>query len=52
MNHSGYGKTMENVKSRMEMHLTTCDINAKKWFSKTNLKKLHEKFWIVYDRNV
>jgi hypothetical protein len=44
MNNSVYGKTMENVKNRMEMHLTTCDIKAKKWFSKTNLKNCTRNF--------
>ena len=32
MNNSVYGKTMENVKNRMEMHLTTSEENAVKWW--------------------
>ena len=39
MNNSVYGKTMENVKHRMDLHLTGCDQNAVKWFSKSNLKR-------------
>ena len=38
MNNSVFGKTMENVKNRMSLHLTTDNDNAIKWFSKANLK--------------
>ena len=38
MNNSVFGKTMENVKNRMQLHLTTNNDNAIKWFSKVNLK--------------
>jgi len=38
MNNSVFGKTMENVKNRMELHLTIEDNNAEKWFSKINFK--------------
>ena len=38
MNHSVFGKTMEQVKNRMKLHITTDEQNAKKWFSKINLK--------------
>ena len=38
MNNSVFGKTMENVKNRMQLHLTTDNDNAIKWFSKVNLK--------------
>ena len=38
MNNSVVGKTMENVKNRMSLHLTTDNDNAIKWFSKANLK--------------
>jgi hypothetical protein len=44
MNNSVYGKTMENVKNRMEMHLTTSEENAVKWFSKDNLKTCSNVF--------
>jgi len=33
-----YGKTMENVRNRMQLHLTTDDENARKWFDKVNFK--------------
>ena len=39
MNNSVFGKTMENVKNRVNIHATTSDKNAVKWFSKVNLKK-------------
>jgi hypothetical protein len=42
MNNSVFGKTMENVKNRMNLHLTTSDDNAVKWFSKPNLKDCFE----------
>jgi hypothetical protein len=38
MNNSVFGKTMENVKNRMKLHLTIDDNNAIKWFSKATLK--------------
>jgi hypothetical protein len=38
MNNSVYGKTMENVKNRMQLHMTTNNDNAVKWFSKLNFK--------------
>ena len=44
MNNSVYGKAMENVKNRMEMHLTTSEENAVKWFSKDNLKTCSNVF--------
>ena len=38
MNNSVFGKTMQNVKNQMQLHITTDDNNAIKWFSKVNLK--------------
>ena len=38
MNNAVFGKTMENVKNRMQVHLTTDHDNAVKWFSKVNFK--------------
>ena len=38
MNNAVFGKTMENVKNRMKLHLTTDHDNAVKWFSKLNFK--------------
>ena len=38
MNNAVFGKTMENVKNRVNIHATTSDKNAIKWFSKVNLK--------------
>ena len=38
MNNSVCGKTMENVRNRMKMHLTTDDDNVEKWFSKPTFK--------------
>jgi hypothetical protein len=38
MNNAVFGKTMENVKNRMQLHLTTDHDNAVKWFSKANFK--------------
>ena len=42
MNNSVFGKTMENSKNRMQLHLTTDDDNAVKWFSKPNFKRAKE----------
>jgi hypothetical protein len=38
MNNSVFGKTMENVRNRMNLHLTTDHENAVKWFSKPEFK--------------
>ena len=38
MNNAVFGKTMENVKNRVSLHLTTDESNAVKWFSKINFK--------------
>ena len=38
MNNSVFGKTMENVKNRINLHLTDNEANAIKWFSKINFK--------------
>jgi hypothetical protein len=38
MNNAVFGKTMENVKNRMDLHMTTNHDNAIKWFSKISLK--------------
>jgi hypothetical protein len=42
MNNSVFGKTMENGENRMNLHLTTKDANAVKWFSKPQLKSAKE----------
>jgi hypothetical protein len=42
MNNSVFGKTMENVKNRMSLHLTINDKNAVNWFSKPTLKGAKE----------
>jgi hypothetical protein len=36
MNNAVLGKTMENVRNRIKMHLTNDDDNAEKWFSNVN----------------
>jgi hypothetical protein len=44
MNNSVFGKTMENVRNRMQLHLTADDRNAEKWFSKPHFKNCTETF--------
>jgi len=38
MNNAVFGKPMENVKNRANIHATTSDTNAVKWFSKMTFK--------------
>ena len=62
MNNAVFGKTMENVKNRVSLHLTTEEKNAVKWFSKINFKtsknfdNLHliemYKQEIIYDKPI
>jgi len=62
MNNAVFGKTMENVKNRINLHLTTDETNDVKWFSKINFKSsknfdnLHliemYKQEIVYDKPI
>ena len=62
MNNAVFGKTMENVRNRMSLHMTTDNANAIKWFSKINLKDCKEidglyliemyKQEIVYDKPI
>jgi hypothetical protein len=42
MNNAVFGKTMENVKNRINIHATTSNKNAIKWFSKINMKGCKE----------
>ena len=44
MNNSIYGKTMENTRNRMNLHLTADERNAVKWFSKPSFKNNTEVF--------
>ena len=44
MNNAVFGKTMENVKNRIELHITADDKNAIKWFSKPTYKTCNEVF--------
>ena len=39
MNNAVFGKTMQNVRNQMNLHLTVEHSNAIKWFSKCNFKK-------------
>jgi hypothetical protein len=62
MNNTVFGKTMQNVRNQMKLHLTTDHKNATKWFSKCNFKNntnangLYliemDKETIVYDKPV
>ncbi|MFM7987115.1 MAG: hypothetical protein ACKPKO_48170 [Candidatus Fonsibacter sp.] len=52
MNNSDVGKTMDNVKNRMEFKLTTDNERAIKWFSKIHFKKHQILQWTTHDRNV
>ena len=62
MNNAVFGKTMENVRNRMNLHLTTDHENAIKWFSRVDFKQnTHaqglylietHKTRIVYDKPV
>ena len=39
MNNAVFGKTMENVRNRMNLHLTTDHQNAIKWFSRVDFTR-------------
>ena len=49
MNNAVFGKTMENLKNRIEIHATTLENNAVKWFSQINLKaaKYFKGFYLI-----
>ena len=42
MNNSVFGKTMENVRNRIDIHTTVDEKNAAKWFSKSTFKSARE----------
>jgi len=42
MNNAVFGKTMENVRNRVNIHVATNDDNAIKWFSKPTFKNCKE----------
>ena len=44
LNNAVFGKTMGNVKNRIELHITSDNNNAVKWFSKPTLKDCKEAF--------
>ena len=62
MNNSVFGKTMENIKNRINIHATTSEKNATKWFSHVQFKTAryfnglylieNYKARIVYDKPV
>ena len=52
MNNAVFGKTMENVRNRICLHLTTNPDNAIKWFSKLNFKTCKKNDNLHFNRNV